>query len=277
MKKIAIDDATRQLLSKSYRYLRDTLPPDVKQIELNRTFPPSFNFLEDLTVTLEKKNQASSKETLLHSSHSKDNVSNLVEDIKDIHQSISNCQQCFLGKQRGDSLALPSIKEIEKVKTFVLVDNVSYYDQARGQYLMDATGTLIKDILKALKLSAEQVYITALIKCTQTTEFGDRIDEVAVCQDHLKRELYYFKPQLIIAFGETTFDILNASLKKKDASGKNHLDKNASFEKMRGRMLDYLDYDIVFTHHPREMMRNISLKKETWQDLKPLLTRLEKM
>ena len=269
----------RQLLSKSYRYLRDTVPPDMKQIELNKTFPTSFDFVEDLTKTLQEKNKTSLKKE----------TSNSAKNIEDIHKNISACQQCFLGQQRGDALALPDIKQLEKVKTFVVIDNVSYYDQARGQYLMDATGSLIKDILKALKLSLEQVYVTALIKCTQTTEFGNRIDEAAVCQDHLKQELQYFKPELIIAFGETTFDVLNTLLKKKDHSAQNSekssekksakkdLDQDTSFEKIRGHMLDYLGYDIIFTHHPREMMRNLSLKKETWQDLKPLLTRLEKM
>ena len=44
------------------------------------------------------------------------------------------------------------------------------------------------------------------------------------------------------------------------------------FSENRGKLRHYCEIPVIFTHHPRELLHDQSLKKETWEDLKSHLS-----
>lgn len=253
----------RLALSKSYRYLKNFPSVDSAQMIDQRTKQRIFTYPTDFKKEIIRILGGNSGNHYTRTSSSLTKNTKEIEKnnaLKALHLDISTCDKCFLGKSRGNHLALPTQKSPSQTKIIVIVDNVSYYDQMREQYFVDEAGSMIKRILEALKIPMAAVYATAAIKCTQVVEFGDRLQETTPCLTHLRKEISLLSPELIIAFGEITYQILKEEIKE----------ENDEFEAIRGKIMHFLGKKIIFTYHPRKIMRNPSLKKEVWNNLKPL-------
>ncbi len=184
--------------------------------------------------------------------------------LEQLHKKIYSCRQCPLAQRRKQATRLSALPQ---AKIFFLSDIVSFNDQLNTHYFSDAVGKVFLNILKALALDRNSIYISSCIKCASTTEISNKLDSMKVCLNHLHEEIDLLQPKLIIAFGEDSYRLL---IKENPENSKEKKD----FQEILGSMLSFRSVDIMFTHHPREMLYDPTLKKQTWEHLKPLLPRL---
>ncbi len=172
--------------------------------------------------------------------------------LLDIREEVKNCQKCPLAQRRKNFVSFGTEK---KQQLMILTDIPDYYDEVQGYYFSDRCRELFNNIMKAIGLDTDSLYISAAIKCVSCKALDD-LTPYRVCLQYLHRELDVNDFKLIIGFGEVAFRMLFP---------------DDDFRQHRGRITKYKGIPVIFTYHPRTMLYDTSLKQKTWQDLKPHL------
>ena len=118
-------------------------------------------------------------------------------------------------------------------------------------------GNLLTKMLLAININRDDVYITNLVKCRPPANRNPHPDEILTCSPILKGQLEIIKPEFILTLGS----FASKTLLKKPKIG---------ITKLRGMSYKIDDYIVVPTYHPSALLRNESLKKESWIDLQVL-------
>lgn len=146
-------------------------------------------------------------------------------------------------------------------------------EDAQGVPFVGRAGQLLNNMIGAMGLSREEVYIANIVKCRPP---GNRIperDECETCSPFLIRQIGVIQPKIIVALGAT--------------AAKNLLGVNDSMASMRGHVYDFsppgLETDtgepftckLAVTYHPAFLLRDPRQKKEAWKDLQIVMRHLD--
>jgi uracil-DNA glycosylase len=123
-----------------------------------------------------------------------------------------------------------------------------------GRPFVGAAGKLLTDILRAIKLSREEVFIANVMKHRPPGNRNPTGDEVVACSPYLVRQVELIRPKVILALGTFAAQTL--------------LDTNVAIGKLRGAMHWYHGTPLIATYHPAALLRNPGWKKPTWEDVK---------
>src|SRR5688500_7289961 len=115
-------------------------------------------------------------------------------------------------------------------------------------------GQKLTQIVEAIGLTREDVYIANVIKCRPPENRNPEPDEVEQCEPFLFRQVDTIRPKVIVALG--TF------------AAKSLLKSNEPISRLRGRVYDYRGAKLVPTFHPAFLLRNPSCRREVWEDMK---------
>lgn len=127
-------------------------------------------------------------------------------------------------------------------------------EDERGEPFVGRAGQLLTDIIKAMKLSRDDVYIANVIKCRPPNNRNPEPDEVATCEPFLFRQIDVIKPKVIVTLGKFASQSL---LRTEDP-----------ISRLRGRVYNYRGAKLIPTFHPAYLLRNPSSKREVWDDMK---------
>ena len=181
--------------------------------------------------------------------------------IEQIHAAVEGCDKCPLSKKRKNFV---SFGLSHSTPVMVLLDQPSYYDETqRTLGAQDKCGQLLRKILGSLEISFEKVYLTAVMKCASISELPYNLEPMKPCRHYLNAEIKRIEPKFLLGFGEITYRYLFEP------------EKNDFSRKVAGKRLSYEGRPIVFTHHPKELLMDFTLKKETWQHLSPYQQELQ--
>jgi DNA polymerase len=115
-------------------------------------------------------------------------------------------------------------------------------------------GQLLTDIIKAMKLTREDVYIANVIKCRPPENRNPEPDEIATCEPFLFQQIDAIQPKVIVALGSFAAKTL---LRTQD-----------SISRLRGRVYDFRGAKLIPTFHPSFLLRSPDRKRDAWEDLK---------
>ena len=120
---------------------------------------------------------------------------------------------------------------------------------------MGRAGKLLNEMLLAIGLRREEVYIANILKCRPPKNRDPRPEEVVKCEPYLRRQVALIQPRIILALGRI--------------AAQNVLKTDTRIGAMRGRTFRYADTDIpvVVTYHPAYLLRSPQEKRKVWQDL----------
>ena len=122
-----------------------------------------------------------------------------------------------------------------------------------GKPFVGRAGQLLTQILAAIKLNREDVFICNVLKHRPPGNRNPEPDEVRACSPYLIRQIELIRPKVILALG--TF------------SAQTLLDTKTPIGKLRGQVHEYHGVPVVVTYHPAALLRNPSWKKPTWEDV----------
>jgi uracil-DNA glycosylase family 4 len=115
-------------------------------------------------------------------------------------------------------------------------------------------GKLLTDILRAIKLPREEVFIANVMKHRPPGNRNPTGDEIEACRPYLLRQVELIRPKVILALGTFAAQTL--------------LDTTVAIGKLRGLMHWYHGTPLIATYHPAALLRNPGWKKPTWEDVK---------
>jgi DNA polymerase len=123
-----------------------------------------------------------------------------------------------------------------------------------GRPFVGAAGRLLEEILGAVDLKRDDVFICNVVKCRPPQNRKPLPDEIAACIPYLHRQLALIRPKAILTLGGTAAEAL--------------LGVKQSLGTLRGKVHTYDGIPLIATYHPAALLRNPDWKKPTWDDVR---------
>jgi DNA polymerase len=164
---------------------------------------------------------------------------------------IEACRKCDLGHSRLHSVPGEGSPQAGLV---VVGEAPGATEDETGRPFVGRAGQLLNDILKAIDLKREDVFICNVLKCRPPGNRDPEPLEVAACSPYLHRQLELIRPRVILAMGRPAAHAL--------------LGSNASLNDLRGKLHRYRGIPLIVTYHPAALLRNPHWKRPTWDDVR---------
>lgn len=172
------------------------------------------------------------------------------EKLASLEAWLGECKRCGLHANRTNIV----FGEHNAEARIVFVGEGPGADEDRtGRPFVGRAGKLLDQMIEAMGLKREDVYICNVVKCRPPGNRTPTADEGAVCGPVMFRQLEIIEPELIIAMGGPAVHTL---LESKDG-----------ITKLRSRLFRYGRSLLLPTFHPAYLLRNPPAKKPAWQDL----------
>ncbi len=128
-------------------------------------------------------------------------------------------------------------------------------EDLRGEPFVGRAGKLLDEMLRAVGMAREQVYIANVLKCRPPNNRDPQPAESDTCAPFLTRQIDLIQPKVIIAVGKFAAHRL--------------LETDAPVGRMRGSIHHYGAgrVPVVVTYHPAYLLRRPGEKAKSWQDL----------
>ncbi|MEA2029500.1 MAG: uracil-DNA glycosylase [Campylobacterota bacterium] len=175
----------------------------------------------------------------------------LPNDLSQLNALITQCQLCDISKVRDAVL----VGEGSSVADIVFVGfKASMVDSSNKSIVSGNKGEMLKKIItNVLELSAQQVYITNLMKCHPKNDKEIKANEIYSCRTFLYKELEIIKPKIVVTMGVESFNYLTH--------------ENVEIEEVRGKSIEHDSFTIVPLYDLIYILKNPSLKKQLYADL----------
>src|SRR5437870_4097139 len=178
--------------------------------------------------------------------------------LKIIREDLGDCTRCVLHKQ-GRKQIVFGVGNPQADLMFIGEAPGADEDQ-QGEPFVGRAGQLLNNMIKAMGLRREDVYIANIIKCRPPGNRTPEREECETCSPFLMRQIAAIKPKVIVALGAV--------------AAKTLLAVNAPMSELRGRWFDFRGTKLAVTYHPAFLLRDPRQKKETWKDLQMVMKEL---
>lgn len=179
------------------------------------------------------------------------------DTLERIREDLGDCTRCRLHKQRNKLV----FGEGNPRADLVFVGEGPGHDEdVQGLPFVGRAGKLLTQMVEAMGLQREQVYICNVVKCRPPENRKPEDDEIATCSPYLYRQLDVIRPKAVVCLGATAAQAL---LKTKD-----------SISRYRGQWFDFRGAKLFVTYHPAYLLRNPAAKSEVWKDLQKVMAHL---
>lgn len=233
---------------------------DLKKILTQHMEMEAF-FAGDFTI----KRPQDSFPVVDENSNTQTEASVMSDSLETIAAQVRDCRKCEIGSTRTN--AVPG--QGNPKASLMFVGEAPGADEDRqGLAFVGRAGKLLTQIIEAMGLSREEVFIGNILKCRPPGNRDPKLDEIHNCWPYLKKQLEIIQPEVIVALGAHAARTL--------------LDTNAAIGKLRGRFHEYKFSDdappskLMPTYHPAYLLRNYSYdnRKRVWEDMMKVLKEL---
>src|SRR5438270_8350375 len=178
--------------------------------------------------------------------------------LKAIREVIGDCIRCKLHKQ-GRKQIVFGVGNPNAELMFIGEAPGADEDQ-QGIPFVGRAGQLLTNMISAMGLKREDIYIANIIKCRPPGNRTPEREECETCAPFLMRQIAAIRPKVIVALGAVAAKTLLAI--------------NAPMAELRGQWYDFRGTKLAVTYHPAFLLRDPRQKKETWKDLQMVMKEL---
>lgn len=136
-------------------------------------------------------------------------------------------------------------------------------EDAQGRPFVGRAGKKLNEMITAMKLKREQVYIANIAKTRPPGNRVPTLDEATVCMPFLLRQIEIIQPKVIVCLGATATKYLLDNPK-------------IAIGKTRGQWHQFADIPLMPTFHPAYLLRayTVENRKRVWEDLRKVMDKL---
>jgi len=190
--------------------------------------------------------------------------------LKMIREDLGDCTRCKL-HQLGRKQIVFGVGNPRAELMFV-GEGPGADEDAQGQPFVGRAGQLLNNMIKAMGLRRDEVYIANVVKCRPPGNRTPERDECETCSPFLMRQIAVIKPKVVVALGAV--------------AAKSLLAFNAPMSELRGRFYDFMPSGVrskdsswigarlAVTYHPAFLLRDPRQKGEAWKDLQMVMKEL---
>jgi uracil-DNA glycosylase family 4 len=194
-------------------------------------------------------------------------VTDPVAALKLIREDLGDCTRCKLHKQ-GRKQIVFGVGNPHAELMFV-GEGPGADEDTQGEPFVGRAGQLLNNMIKAMGIRREDVYIANIVKCRPPGNRTPERDECETCSPFLMRQIAVIRPRVVVALGAV--------------AAKNLLAINAPMSELRGRFYDFMPTGghssdpcwrgtkLAVTYHPAFLLRDPRQKGEAWKDLQMVM------
>ncbi len=183
-----------------------------------------------------------------------DSEPGLGPELEALRARVLACESCGLsqGRQRavfGQGVARPVV--------LVVGEGPGAEEDRQGLPFVGASGQLLDKMLSSIGLSrGTNCYIANIVKCRPPNNREPLPGERAACLPYLREQIRLLAPKAILCAGRTAAQTL--------------LGTTEGINRLRTRTHELGGIPLVATFHPSALLRDDTLKRPAWEDLKRL-------
>jgi uracil-DNA glycosylase len=179
------------------------------------------------------------------------------DSLERICGELAGCTRCKLHQRRTNVVFGVGNPHAELV---FVGEGPGHDEDIQGIPFVGRAGQLLTQMILAMGLTREDVYIANVVKCRPPENRTPEKDEIATCLPFLFRQLTNINPKVIVCLGSVASQAL--------------LNTNKSISHFRGQWFDFRSAKLMATYHPAYLLRNPHAKPEVWADLKKVMALL---
>ena len=172
-----------------------------------------------------------------------------------LQQRIAACEKCSLCQSRTQTVFGVGNPQADLM---IIGEAPGADEDKQGEPFVGAAGKLLDNMLKAIGLNRQKVFIANILKCRPPSNRNPSNEEAMACEAYLLRQIDLIQPKIILSVGGVSAKNL---LKTEEAVGRLRQQK----QQMVKRKLP-----VLVTYHPAYLLRKPSEKAKSWEDLKKL-------
>ena len=171
---------------------------------------------------------------------------------QDLRAAVQSCTRCALAKTRTQ--AVFGTGDVQ-ARWMIIGEAPGADEDRRGEPFVGRAGQLLNNMLAAIGLPRESVYIANVLKCRPPNNRDPKVDEAANCRGYLERQIELVNPALILVVGRI--------------AAQNLLHTDAPLARLRGKQhrAPVSGTPVVVTYHPAYLLRQPADKRKAWEDL----------
>jgi uracil-DNA glycosylase len=240
---------------------------EVISTTLSQSSPPQSELREEMAPRKSSAVPAAMEDNIFDIAAPKPEygVADPVAGLKIIREDLGDCIRCRLSE--GRTKIVFGVGDPHAELMFV-GEGPGADEDAQGEPFVGRAGQLLNNMIKAMGLRREDVYIANIVKCRPPQNRQPERDEADTCSPFLMRQIAVVKPKVIVALGAT--------------ASKNLLAMSASMSELRGRFYDFKPTGVkadpawpgarlAVTYHPAFLLRDPRQKGEAWKDLQMVM------
>jgi len=163
---------------------------------------------------------------------------------------VAGCTKCALCTTRSKTVFGSGNQQAD----WMLVGEApGQQEDEQGLPFVGNAGLLLTEMLRAIGLTREEVFITNILKCRPPNNRDPHAGEVESCNDYLQRQQQLIQPKIILAIGRIAAQTL--------------LKTDAPLAKLRGKVHTFNNTPVVVVYHPAYLLRSLPEKRKAWLDL----------
>lgn len=175
-----------------------------------------------------------------------------------LDEQVRQCRACSLCEERTNTVFA---RGDGSVGVAFVGEGPGADEDAQGSPFVGAAGQLLDKMIAAMGLARESVYVCNIVKCRPPKNRKPTDEEVAACRHYVVSQLELVQPRVIVALGATAVDGL--------------LGVKLGITRLRGTWRLYKGtIPVMPTFHPAYLLRQPDAKRQVWEDLQAVLTRL---
>jgi uracil-DNA glycosylase len=174
-------------------------------------------------------------------------------DLSSLELHVRGCGACNLHKTRKQTVFGVGHHKVD----WLIIGEAPGADEDReGEPFVGRAGQLLTQMLRAIGLTREEVFIANILKCRPPNNRDPKPEEVNTCSVYLNKQIELLEPKIVLALGRIAAQSL--------------LQSDVPIGKMRGKLyhLEKNHIPTVVTYHPAYLLRSPKEKRKVWEDLK---------
>jgi DNA polymerase len=179
------------------------------------------------------------------------------DTLERIREDLGECTRCRLHTTRNKIVFGSGNARAELV---FVGEGPGHDEDVQGLPFVGRAGKLLTQMIEAMGLQRDQVYICNVVKCRPPGNRPPEKDEVASCSPFLFRQIDLVAPKVIVCLGSIAAQTI--------------LDTTRGISQFRGQWLEFRGRKLMATYHPAYLLRNPAAKSEVWKDLQKVMAEL---
>ena len=176
------------------------------------------------------------------------------DTLERARQDLGECTRCKLHKSRTKIVFGVGNSRAELV---FIGEGPGRDEDLQGEPFVGRAGKLLTQMIEAMSLRREDVYICNVVKCRPPENRLPENDEIAACSPFLLRQLDVIGPKVIVCLGACASQTL--------------LQTTQGISRFRGEWFDFRGSKLIATYHPAYLLRNPAAKADVWKDLQKVM------